>query len=74
MGGRRHEVMKDRRDIGKVVFPIEKLLAAREISSCCVGSEALLDADASLNRAGSLQQGSLAARIARLFRRDAPTA
>ena len=34
---------KDRRDIGEVVFPIEKMIAAREISSCCVGVEAALE-------------------------------
>ena len=35
--------MKDRRDIGQVVFPIEKMIAARELSSCCVGVEAALE-------------------------------
>lgn len=35
-----------RRDIGDVVFPIEKLLRARELSSSCVGVEALLQNDA----------------------------
>ncbi len=39
---------KDRRDIGEVVFPIEKMLAAREISSCCVGVEAALETDSKL--------------------------
>jgi quercetin dioxygenase-like cupin family protein len=34
---------KNRRDIGKVVPLIEKMNAAREISSCCVGVEALLE-------------------------------
>jgi hypothetical protein len=37
--------IKDRRDIGKVVLPIEKLMAARELSSCCVGVEAALELD-----------------------------
>ena len=37
---------KDRRDIGEVVSPIEQMLAAREMSSCCVGTEALLESDA----------------------------
>ena len=36
---------KDRRDIGQVVFPIEKILRARELSSCCVGVEAIMAAD-----------------------------
>jgi len=34
---------KNRRDIGKVIPLIEKMNAAREISSCCVGVEALLE-------------------------------
>lgn len=34
--------MKDRRDIGNVETPIERLQAARELSSCCVGVEASL--------------------------------
>jgi hypothetical protein len=36
---------KDRRDIGRVDFAIEKMMAAREVSSCCVGVEALLEID-----------------------------
>ena len=39
---------KDRRDIGEVVFPIEKMIAAREISSCCVGVEAALENNSKL--------------------------
>jgi quercetin dioxygenase-like cupin family protein len=34
---------KNRRDIGKVIHLSEKMNAAREISSCCVGVEALLE-------------------------------
>lgn len=41
-----HQPARNRRDIGQVVSPIEKLLAAREASSCCVGVEALLEVDA----------------------------
>ena len=41
-----HDKMKNRRDIGQVVFPIEQMLAAREMSSCCVGVEAMLEQDA----------------------------
>jgi hypothetical protein len=52
--------MKDRRDIGGVVFPIEKMLAARQISPSCVGVEALLEIDAKS--------------IARTARRDKSTA
>ncbi len=40
--------VKDRRDIGEVVFPIEKLIASREISSCCVGAEAALETNSKL--------------------------
>lgn len=43
MAKTKHPPSKDRRDIGQVVFPIEKLLVAREISSCCVGTEAALE-------------------------------
>ncbi len=32
--------------IGEVVSPIERLIAAREVSSCCVGVEALLETEA----------------------------
>ncbi len=35
--------LKDYRDVGKVVFPIEQLMAARENSSCCAGQEALIE-------------------------------
>ena len=41
---------KDRRDIGQVVFPIEKMMAAREISSDCVGVEAALETNSGLNK------------------------
>jgi hypothetical protein len=37
--------VRDRRNVGKVVLPIEKLTAARELSSCCVGVEAALEVD-----------------------------
>ncbi len=36
---------KGRRDIGSVDFAIEKMMAAREASSCCVGVDALLEID-----------------------------
>ena len=39
---------KNRRDIGEVVFLIEKMIAAREISSCCVGIEAALENNSKL--------------------------
>jgi hypothetical protein len=45
MTARTYPPSKDRRNIGQVVFPIEKLLRARELSSCCVGVEAVMSAD-----------------------------
>ncbi|MEM7561909.1 MAG: hypothetical protein AAF353_02535 [Pseudomonadota bacterium] len=42
---RKYPPTRDRRDIGEVVFPIEKIVAAREVSSCCVGVEAALETD-----------------------------
>ena len=35
--------MKVRKDIGEVVFPIEKLMATREVSFSCVHVEAILE-------------------------------
>lgn len=46
MKAKRYPPSRDRRDIGQVVSPIEKMMAAREASSCCVGVEALLEIDA----------------------------
>ena len=40
---RKYPATKDRRDIGRVVSPIEKMMAAREVSSSCIGVEALLE-------------------------------
>ncbi len=38
-------------DIGEVVSPIERLTAAREVSSCCVGVEAMLESgDAAIDQ------------------------
>lgn len=45
MATRKDPPSKDRRDIGQVVSPIEKMAAAREVSSCCVGVEAALETD-----------------------------
>lgn len=38
--------LKDWRDIGRVEMPMDKISAARSLSSCCVGVEAVLDPDA----------------------------
>jgi hypothetical protein len=46
MKTKRYPPVRDRRDIGRVISPIEKMMAAREASSCCVGVEALLEIDA----------------------------
>ena len=43
MTTKKYPPTKDRRDIGEVVFPIEKMAAARDFSSCCVGVEAALE-------------------------------
>ena len=43
---------KNRRDIGQVIFPIEQLMAARELSSCCAGQEAMLESGQILERPG----------------------
>lgn len=48
MTDRKPAPMKGRKDIGKVVFPIEKLLAARVVSSSCVHIEADLESDSGL--------------------------
>ena len=40
----------DRRKAGHAIPLIEKMTAAREISSCCVGVEALLETDCGIAR------------------------
>jgi hypothetical protein len=45
MTTKKRQPSRNRRDIGEVVFPIEKMQRARELSSCCVGVEAMLQAD-----------------------------
>ena len=60
MATRKPPPSKDRRDIGQVVFPIETMLAARGLSSCCVGVEAALERRSGID--GLLQR--LAARAA----------
>ena len=46
---RKHPPMRDRRDIGQVVFLSEKMAAARELNSCCVGVEAALETNSGLD-------------------------
>ncbi|NNE21193.1 MAG: hypothetical protein HKN11_01150 [Rhizobiales bacterium] len=43
MAPRKYPPTKDRRDVGQVVFLNEKMEAAREFSSCCIGTEAALE-------------------------------
>ena len=43
MTSKKYPPTKDRRDIGQVVFLSEKMATAREISSCCIGTEAALE-------------------------------
>jgi hypothetical protein len=51
MNHKKYPPTKDRRDIGRVDFAIEKMMAARAMSSSCVGVEALLEIDSrSINR------------------------
>lgn len=45
MNPKKYPPTKDRRDIGRVDFAIEKMMAARAMSSSCVGVEALLETD-----------------------------
>lgn len=45
MSRKKYPATRDRRDIGRVDFAIERMMAAREMSSSCVGVEALLETD-----------------------------
>lgn len=45
MQRKKYPATRDYRDIGSVDIAIEKMMAAREVSSCCVGVEALLEID-----------------------------
>lgn len=48
MHRKKYPATKHRRDIGSVDIAIEKMMAARELSSACVGVEALLEIDSKL--------------------------
>ena len=52
MTGRQHgskkDRLRDRSDIGEVVFPIEKLMEFRDANASCVHIEAALQADRGL--------------------------
>ncbi len=46
MADRKFAPTRDRRDVGKVVFLMEKMALSRELSSCCIGVEANLETQA----------------------------
>lgn len=48
MANRKPRPAKNRKDIGKVVFPIEKLMAARAANASCVHIESDLESDSGL--------------------------
>ncbi len=50
MTDRKPAPTKNRKNIGEVVFPIEKLMAARAASSSCVHVEAALESDSGLTK------------------------
>jgi len=39
---------RNRKDIGRVEFLIDKMMAARSLSSCCAGQEAMLETNRGL--------------------------
>ena len=47
------DCLKDRSDIGEVVFPIEKLMKFRDANASCVHIEARMVADRGLTDTGS---------------------
>ncbi len=49
----RKDIVKDRKDIGVVEFPIEKLMKFRDASASCVHIEAAIEADRGLTDTGS---------------------
>ncbi len=50
MNARIHPPSKDRKSVGQVVFLSEKMAIAREISSCCVGTEAALETNSGFGK------------------------
>ena len=42
---RKRRTIRDRRDVGQVVFLMEKFIATRELGSCCISTEAALEFD-----------------------------
>ena len=41
--------LRNRKDIGRVEFLMDKLMAARSLSSCCAGQEAMLETNRGLD-------------------------
>lgn len=54
---KRHQATRDRRNVGEVVFLNEKIMAARELSSCCVGVEAALETNRGFGGLGARLRG-----------------
>lgn len=50
--GPKKDRLRDRSDIGEVVFPIEKLMKFRDANASCVHIEAALQADRGLTDSG----------------------
>jgi hypothetical protein len=48
----RKDIVKDRKDIGVVEFPIEKLMKFRDADASCVHIEARMEADRGLTNTG----------------------
>lgn len=48
MTNRKPRPAKNRKDIGRVVFPIEKLLASRSANASCVHIERALESDSGI--------------------------
>ncbi len=48
----RRDIVKDRKNIGQVVSPIEKLMKFRDASASCVHIEAAMEADRGLTDTG----------------------
>ena len=44
-----HDRIKNRKDIGRVEFLIDKLMAARSFSSCCAAQEVMLETGGGLD-------------------------
>ena len=48
--------VKNRKDIGRVEFLIDKFMAARSLSSCCAGQEAMLETNQGLEEQDQVRE------------------